>query len=190
MIRAPRPRPESRRAAARRRVMTEPGHIYAAASADGKWIKIGFSLDVADRIRGLNLEYKGDAEFTLIATTRSTYRTEQQMHRFMQPLHQVHIAAGKEFYPVMPAVQEVVKELIELPEQLEIDSDWYLHLLKWGRAAAKEGCNRLPALEAHREIVERNAAAEARSFARLEARIRERDAARAARAAEAEQASA
>lgn len=190
MIRAPRPRPESPRAAARRRLVTEEGDIYAAASADGKWIKIGFSLDVADRIRAINLEYQGDAIFTLMATTRAKYRTEQQIHRFMRPLHQVHIAAGKEFYPTMPAVLEVVKELIEKRDRLEIESEWYLQLLHWGNAASKLSRNRLPALEAHREIVEANAAAEARSFARLEARIRQREAARAAREAQGEQASA
>lgn len=183
MIRPPRPRPESRRAATRRRVTTEEGDIYAAATADGKWIKIGFSLQVADRIRALNLEYRGDAEFSLMATTRSTFRNEQKIHYFMQPLHQVRLSAGKEFYPVMPAVLEVVKELIEVPERLEIDSDWYLHLMRWGRAAAKEDHNRIPALKAHHEIVERNAAAEARTLARIEARMQAREAARAAREA-------
>lgn len=184
MIRPPRLRPESPRAAARRRVTTEPGDIYAAASADGKWIKIGFSLDVPARIRALNLEYQGDAEFTLIATTRSTYVTEQQLHRAMQRLHQVHIKAGREFYPACPAVSEIVKELIETQDSLELDADWHLRVIHYCLAAAGEDRNRLPALEAHREIVERNAAAEARNIARAEARIRGIVARRAARAAE------
>lgn len=184
MIRPPRPRPESRRAAARRRVTTEPGDIYAAASADGKWIKIGFSLDVPARIRALNVEYQGDAEFTLIATTRSTYFTEQQLHRAMQPLHQVPIKAGREFYPACPAVLEIVKELIETQDSLELDIEWHLRVIRFCRAAAGEDHNRRPALVAHREIVEEHNAAAARSFARLEARMREIAARRAARAAE------
>lgn len=184
MIRPPRPRPESRRAAARRRVTTEPGDIYAAASADGKWVKIGFSQDVPARLRTLNLEYQGDAEFALIATTRSTYATEQQLHRAMQPLHQVRIKAGREFYPACPAVSEIVKELIETQDSLELDTDWYFRVVHFCRASAGEDCNRLPALEAHREIVEANAAAEARNIARVEARLREIAARRAARAAE------
>lgn len=183
MIRAPQPRKPSIRSIARQRVVSDEGNIYAAQSNDGVWMKIGFSQQVDDRIRSLNAEYSGYAVFTLVATTRGMFRTEQQMHTFMRPLHQVQIKAGKEFYPVMPAVLDVVKELIEAPDRLEIDSEWYLHLLRWGNAAAKEDRNRLPALAAHHEIVASNAAAEARTLARHQERMREREAARALRRA-------
>lgn len=167
------------RSEARDNMLYGPGDLYAARTADGLWMKIGFSTQVHDRIRNLNAEYKGHAVFSLVATTRSTFRVEQKLHRAMHPLHQVPIRWGREIYPVMPAVLGIVSGLIEKPDELELDLDTYLSLLKWCRAAAKEDANRLPALHGHREIVAQIEQARARYHERLWARIQAREAARA-----------
>lgn len=168
----------SPRSEARLRVVNEEGDIYAARTTDGLWIKIGFSLQVNDRIRALNWEYRSRVVFELVATTRSTFRDEQKLHRAMRPLHQVHIGAGKEFYPTMPAVLTIVEELIERLPRLYFDLDATLALNRACREAAKEDQNRLPALQGHCEIVERNECARAANMARTLARIRAREAGR------------
>jgi len=173
------PKPPSAKSLARQRLVTEEGDIYAARTTDGLWMKIGFSQNVPERIRALNAEYNGYVVFELVATTRGLFKTEQKLHRAMKPLHQVHIGAGKEFYPMMPAVLGIVSGLIEKPARLEFTLDAYLSFLKWCRQASKEAPNKIPALHGHREIIERHE----RALERIYARTREIVAAREAEGA-------
>jgi hypothetical protein len=164
---------------ARLRVVNEKGDLYAAESADGRWIKIGFSTRLKDRLRAINLEYEG-APFTLIGSTRSTYRVEQQLHRAMKPFHLIHIGAGKELYPAAPAVRRIVDEVLAQPEMETIEIDDLLHFRRWCRAHADLEVNKAPARIAHARRIVELLEAEERYFARLRARIAAREAARAA----------
>jgi hypothetical protein len=167
------------KSAARLRVVTEKGDLYAATSADGRWIKIGFSTRLKDRLRAINLEYEG-APFTLIGSTRSTYRVEQQLHRAMKPFHLIHIGAGKELYPAAPAVRRIVDAVLARPEMERIPLDDMLQFRRWCRAQAALEENKAPARIAHARRIAELVAAEQRFLDRIHARIAAREAARAA----------
>lgn len=170
----------SNKSAARLRVVNEKGDLYAATSADGRWIKIGFSTRLADRLKAINLDYPSAGPFTLIGSTRSTYRVEQQLHRAMKPFHLINIGAGKELYPASPAVRRIVDEVMAQPEMETIEIDDLLHFRRWCRAHAELEVNKAPARVAHARRIAELLAAEERYFARLRARVAAREAARVA----------
>src|SRR5690242_14004014 len=170
---------DANKSAARLRVVNEEGDLYAARSGDGIWIKIGFSTHLTDRLRAINLEYKG-APFSLIASTRSTYQVELKLHRAMKPFHQLHIAAGKELYPACPAIRVIVEELIAKPARLTLNLDTHLALRRWCREEARKAENQRPAYIAHWDRFEKLIEAEERRFEFLRRRIQARQQASAA----------
>lgn len=172
---------ESRnKSAARLRVVNEGGDLYAAASADGLWIKLGFSTRLADRLKAINHEYIGAAPFRLIGSTASTFGVEQQLHRAMQPLHLIRIAAGKELYPASPAVMKIVKAIIAQPTLGWIELDDLFALRRWCRLQARLDENAAVARVAHAPRIAEREEAERRWYQGLLARIARRRAARAA----------
>lgn len=171
----------NRRSAARLRVVNEPGDLYAAESADGLWIKIGFSTRLAERLKEIDGLYEG-APFTLLGSTRSTYNMEQLIHRALRPFHHLHIAAGKELYPAAPAVRFVAERITAHETFDDVSLDDRLLFLRWCRAEAARGESRRAALTAHRERFEKMWAAQDAYYARIAARMAAREAARGAAA--------
>lgn len=162
---------------ARLRVVNEEGDLYAANSADGRWIKVGFSTRLAERLKAIDLEYAG-APFTLIGSVRSTFRVEQQLHRLLRPFHHLHIGAGKELYPAAPAVRQLVEAVLAHQPIKRIDLDDLLALHRWCRSEATKIESKRAAVIAHRERFEKLWAAEDAYMDRLRARIAARHAGR------------
>lgn len=163
------------RSRARLRVVTEKGDLYAASSADGLWIKIGFSTQLDSRLKALGLDFPGNGPFTLIGKTISTYRVETQLHRAMQPFHQIHIGAGKELYPACPAVRLIVGRLIVAREFLEpIQLDDLLHFRRWCRVQARLEKNSAVAHIAHAPRFRAMDEARLRNFERAARRVEAR----------------
>jgi hypothetical protein len=98
---------------ARKRMLTQPGHIYAAYSKGECWIKLGFSLDVDRRLGEINSRFHQLAPFTLIGKTPSVYAAERQMHRILGPFRHRRIGLSRELYLAMPAVEKIVKAIVE-----------------------------------------------------------------------------
>lgn len=171
----------NRRSEARLRVVNEAGDLYAAESADGLWIKVGFSTRLTERLKEINSSYQC-APFKLLGSTRSTYRMEQMIHRALRPFHHLHIAAGKELYPAAPAVRFVVERITDHETFDDISLDDKLQFLRWCRAAANKVESKRAAVTAHRERFEKMWAVEEAYMARLRARIAAREAAKGAAA--------
>jgi|TARA_R110002126_G_scaffold134634_1_gene278787 hypothetical protein len=160
----------NRRSEARLRVVNEAGDLYAAASSDGLWIKVGFSTRLPERLKQIDHECTG-APFKLIGSVRSTYRVEQQLHRMLKPFHGLHIGAGKELYPAAPAVRQVVEAVLRHEPIESIHIDDLLALRRWCRAEVEKVENMRAAVAAHRERFEKLWAAEDRYLARIAVRI-------------------
>lgn len=173
-------RARQNKSAARLRVVRGPGDLYAARSGDGCWIKIGFSTCLRDRLRALNYDFPGIGPFTLIGSTQSTYRVEMQLHRAMQPFHQIHIAAGKELYPASPGVLAVVKQLVAAPTLEPIEIDTLLAFRRWCRDQAARDENRNVALAARAPLFAEREEAQQRWLEGLMRRIAARNAGRVA----------
>lgn len=170
----------NRHSEARLRVVNEAGDLYAAASSDGLWIKVGFSTRLAERLKQIDRECTG-APFGLIGNVRSTYRVEQQLHRILKPFHGLHIGAGKELYPAAPAVRQIVDAVLRHEPIESIHIDDILELRRWCRAEVQKVENMRAAVTAHRERFEKMWAAEDRNLARITAKIAAREAAMGAR---------
>lgn len=169
----------NRRSEARLRVVNEVGDLYAAESADGLWIKIGFSTRLAERLKEIDGSYRC-APFKLLGSTRSTYRMEQMIHRALRPFHHLHIAAGKELYPAAPAVRYVAERITDHETFDHVSLDDRLMFHRWCRAAAGRIESKRAAVTAHRERFEKMWAVEDAYMARLRARIAARQMAKGA----------
>lgn len=165
------------KSAARIRVVSERGDLYAARSADGRRIKIGFSTRLSDRIKALSYDFPSCGPFTLIGSTVSTHRVEQQIHSAMKPLHGLQIAAGKELYPASPAVLSVVKFLIAEPTLDAIEWESLREFRAWCRHHARTEQNMAVAREVYAERFAKNEAAARRLYERALRRIAARRAA-------------
>jgi hypothetical protein len=162
----------------RERFLTERGDLYAAESSDGVWIKIGFTKRLAARIRQINNDYD-EVKFTLLGSTNSTYRTEQQLHACMQSLHTIQISEGKEFYPAGPAVRHIVEGILAKPTLDPLELEEFRVFRAWCRKQSELPENIRAARTAHAEQIAQNQAASARYYARIAARVAAREAARA-----------
>lgn len=166
---------------ARLRVVNEDGDLYAAQSADGVWVKIGFSTRLADRLKSLSRDFPKAGPFRLLGQTISNYHAELQLHRAMHPFHQIRIASGKELYPACPAVLFIVNRVIIGRDRFDgIELDDLLPFRRWCRSQAKLEQNAAVARVAHAEQIAKNEAAHERYMAWLSRRIAARNAARAA----------
>ncbi len=84
--------------------MNQPGHVYYLRVGD--LIKIGFSADLARRIK----EYPPNT--VVLAAHPGTPRTERQMHERFS----AHLARGREwFYPVDEITDHIAQVLAEYP---------------------------------------------------------------------------
>lgn len=138
----------ARQSHARLKMLNEPGHLYAAYSRYCDWVKIGFSSKLGDRLEAINRQYAAFAPFSLIGSARSTWRAEQQVHRFLEPLRQRRVAATRELYPAIPTVISAIKAMLEGRERPTFTADQMRDLRAWGRKMAEHPLNRTPALEA------------------------------------------
>ena len=159
------------KSAARLRVVTQKGDLYAARSADGARIKIGFSTQLPDRIKGLAYEFPSFGPFELLGSAVATHRIEQQLHRAMQPLHLIRVAAGKELYPASPAVMAVVKVIVDMPELDLMCIDELLEFRRWCRHQAALEENRCVAREVYADRIAILEAAHARWLERIQQRL-------------------
>lgn len=120
----------------RRRMLTQPGHLYAAYSRGECWIKVGFSLDVDRRIYGLNSRFKQLAPFTLIGATPSLYRSERQLHRILRPFRDYQIGLSRELYLAVPALERLVRVVVDGVDRPPLDWSDLLECTRWARAQA------------------------------------------------------
>jgi hypothetical protein len=132
----------------------EPGHLYAARSLDGVWIKVGFSTCLQDRLKAINHEYSIGGRLSLIGATPSVFRAEQQIHRCLRPFLQGKQTQGRELYPAVPSLESVVSIVVSGRDRPPLDLDDYLDLARWCRSEARQPHNKLPALAAHSAIAE------------------------------------
>lgn len=167
----------SNKSKARLRVVNEPGDLYAALTADGTRVKIGFSTRLSERIKALNHDFPGDGPFKLIGSTRSTYRMEMRLQRAMQVFHRIYISAGKELYPASPAVLAIVRQLMSEPTLENVDLDEWLEFRRWCHVQASLPENERVARVVHaKRFAERDEAAR-RNLERVIRRIEARKAA-------------
>lgn len=101
-----------RHSAARQRMLTQPGHLYAAYSRRECWIKVGFSLNVQRRLVEINHRFKSLAPFHLIGTAAATYESERQMHRILRPYRCQAVGLSRELYLAVPSLEEIVKDAV------------------------------------------------------------------------------
>lgn len=124
------------RSEARDRMLTQPGHLYAAYSAGKCWIKVGFSLNVERRLRDLNSRFAPLAPFSLIGKTPSLYRAEQQIHRTLSPFRFHAVGLSRELYLATPKLEEVVHAVVEKDDFPPLELDELLAGMRWARAYA------------------------------------------------------
>lgn len=136
MIEEARARPVNPWSEARDRMLTQPGHLYAAYSAGKCWIKVGFSLNVDRRLRELNHRFPALAPFSLIGKTPSLYRAERQLHRTLAPFRFHAVGLSRELYLAIPKLEEVVQAVVAKDEFPPLTLDELLSGMRWARAYA------------------------------------------------------
>jgi len=116
---------------ARMRMLTQPGHLYAAYSKGECWIKVGFSLDVDRRLGEISHRFRHLAPFTLIGKTPSVYAAERQIHRILAPFRHHRIGLSRELYLAIPVVESVVKTVVAGIDRPEMDYRAVHECVKW-----------------------------------------------------------
>jgi hypothetical protein len=131
---------------ARQKMLTGPGHLYAAYSRYCDWIKVGFtSKPVAERIAAINTQYAHFAPFSLIGSTHSTWDAEQQFHRCFGPLRRGQKALTGELYPAVPWFAGQVRNVLAHRHWPVMEAERAYRLRSHVRSIATE---KLTALEA------------------------------------------
>jgi hypothetical protein len=116
---------------ARERMLTQPGHLYAAFSKGECWIKLGFSLNVDRRIGEINRRFPQLAPFSLIGKTPSLYRAERQMHRILWPFREYQTGLSRELYLAVPAVQRIIKTVVTGVDRPPLDYQQVRECFDW-----------------------------------------------------------
>lgn len=132
---------------ARRKMLTQPGRLYAAYSRYCDWIKVGFTLRLEDRLESIGRQYVDFAPFSLIGSVPSTWGAEQQLHTMLSPFRQRHTGRTKELYPAVFSVSGAMKRILANDEWQRLPFDAYREVRQWASEAAKHPKNRDPALE-------------------------------------------
>lgn len=133
---------------ARKKMLSEPGQLYAAYSRYCDWVKIGFTSKTGrERLEAVEHQYPLFAPFTLIGETRSDWCAEQQLHGLMEPFRQRKTASTKELYPAVYAVMDLVKYVIRHREWLSLEWPQRRQIREWIRERADNPLNRALALE-------------------------------------------
>lgn len=145
--------------AARLRMLSQPGHLYAAYSRYCDWIKLGFTLSLDNRLKSLAHQYDEFAPFSLIGSTRSTWSAEQQLHLLLGPFRQRQTGRTKELYPAVRSIVSTVKAVLKYPTWERLEWEQTREMLDWVHMAAKAPPNRDEALQCFdRFYAERRAA--------------------------------
>jgi len=156
---------------ARLKMLSQPGHLYAAYSRYCDWIKIGFTLSLEDRRKNLGHQYAEFAPFSLIGSTRSTWSAEQQVHGFLEPLRQRRTGRTKELYPAVPSVVAIVKQIMKHPQWGRLEWEQARTFREWTWKMAKAPVNQDEAIRcfdrfyAERRAIQRVQAATHRASA-------------------------
>ena len=128
---------------ARQKMLTGPGHLYAAYSRYCDWIKVGFtSKPVAERIEAINRQYAAFGPFTLIGSTRSLWAAEQQIHSWFRPFRQRNRGLTAELYPAAPALLKAIKQIIANRDWPGLEYPQSSIMREWSRKAAAHPINR------------------------------------------------
>ncbi len=115
----------------RRRMLTQPGRIYAARSRALNWIKVGFSLDVERRLTEVNRRFHVMAPFDLIGSTPGVYESERQLHRILRPFRHNRVGLSREIYPALPIVEKIVTEFVAAKERPPLDHQAVSDCARW-----------------------------------------------------------
>lgn len=133
---------------ARRKMLTDPGWLYAARSRYCDWIKIGFTSKSAKvRLAACNNQYAEFAPFSLIRAIPSTWAAEQQLHYLLAPFRQRHKGRTAELYPAVPALVAGINIIFSNSRWDRMSYDEWRHIIEWSRRAAQHPLNRERALE-------------------------------------------
>lgn len=108
------------------------GHdcIYVARTGDERWIKIGFSSHLTKRLNSLDAAFPEYAPFIPVGACRSSFRTEQQIHRAMRSLH---VEGCREIYPAIPPVERLADCLVAQDHLPHFEIDEYFALKDWAK---------------------------------------------------------
>jgi len=60
-----------------------PGTLYAVASPDRQWVKVGFTTNLRERLYHVRCDYRGCSD--LLAAIPSTFEEEQSLHAKLRP---------------------------------------------------------------------------------------------------------
>lgn len=123
---------------ARNRMLTQPGHLYAAYSSGKCWIKVGFSLNVPRRMGEINRRFPALAPFTLIGATPSVYSAERQMHRILSRFRFHAIGLSRELYLALPVVEKLVQTVVEGVDRPRLTLDEYIATSRWASECARK----------------------------------------------------
>lgn len=135
--------------AARIRMLTQRGWLYAGFSRYCDWVKIGFTIRrPVERLNECASRYPHFGPFSLIGTLRSTWAAEQQIHRVLSPFRHNRVAITAELYPSSPSLVGAVRKILDNDEWLPLPADHAIEVRKWARGAAKHPANEEIAREA------------------------------------------
>lgn len=134
---------------ARLKMLSDPGHIYAAYSRYCDWVKVGFtSKPVHHRLEAAASQYPEFAPFSLIGVTRATWSAEQQVHYLLSPFRHRRTGRTKELYPAVPSLVSLVEEIVSHPQWDRLPYEKWKPIIDWARRIAKAPANHDPAMEA------------------------------------------
>ena len=125
------------RAWIKERVKDPHGSIYFAKVADLDVLKIGFSINVADRMRALKTEYK--REFDVLGTVPGTMSDERWFHR-MLVWCQDRTLRGKEFFKYTP-IRGLARIFIRSADNFPFNDDQKQQTAVWVNRV-REACAR------------------------------------------------
>lgn len=137
------PQPRNPWSEARKRMLTQPGHLYAVYSRYCDWIKIGFTLDIEKRRKAINRQYADFAPFSLIGSVRSTWAAEQQLHRCFAPFRHRRTASTAELYPAVPSLVQNVRALLTHREWPVMPAERATALRRYAFRVANDPLNEL-----------------------------------------------
>lgn len=90
-----------------RRVRARQGHLYAVATADGQWVKVGYSTRVSERLADLARDDYYRAPGEVIGVVPSTFAAERALHARLRPFKQER-TGPRELYRASPELLALV----------------------------------------------------------------------------------
>jgi hypothetical protein len=107
--------------------------LYAARCGNRRWIKIGFSSRITNRLGQLDSAFPQYAPFIPLGVCQSSWRAEQQLHRALRSLHADDC---REIYPAIPGIEHIVQQIVDRKHISHCELDVYFKLKGWAKQAA------------------------------------------------------